>query len=118
MPGHTLRLDPETWDLTLDSGGHIATAEETYGIAQNVANAVRLFTEDAYYDPDRGVPHFLIDLGVAPDMSVVRNRIRRAALTVEGVSEAAVDITSITDRMMSGVIHLSTDQGGSADVAF
>lgn len=100
MAGHTLLLDTEAWDLTLDSGGNIATTQDSYGIAQNVANAVRLFTEDAYYDPDRGVPHFLIDLGVTPDMSVVRSRIRRAALTVDGVTEAGVEITNITDRVM------------------
>ena len=118
MAGHTLLLDTETWDLTLDSGGNIATAQDSYGIAQNVANAVRLFTRDAYYDPERGVPHFLIDLGVTPDMSVVRSRIRRAALTVDGVTDANVEITSITDRVMGGTIALTTETGDIVDVAF
>ena len=110
MAGYTLLLSAE-WDLTLDSGGNIATA-------QNVANAVRLFTRDAYYDPERGVPHFLIDLGVTPDMSVVRSRIRRAALTVDGVTDANVEITSITDRVMGGTIALTTETGDIVDVAF
>ena len=56
MPiGHTLTLDLNEWDLTLDSGGNIATSVGPYAIAQNVANAVRLFTNDAWYDPERGI---------------------------------------------------------------
>lgn len=117
MAGHTLLLD-ENWDLTLDSGGNIATSSGPYAIAQNVANAVRLFTNDAWYDPERGVPHFLIDLGVTPDMSVVRSRIRRAALAVDGVTDANVEITSITDRVMGGTIALTTETGDIVDVAF
>ena len=45
--GHTLLLSDD-WDLMLDSGGNIRTATGAYGIAQNVANRVRLFTNDAY----------------------------------------------------------------------
>ena len=47
--GHTLLLSDD-WDLMLDSGGNIRTATGAYGIAQNVANRVRLFTNDAYYN--------------------------------------------------------------------
>ncbi len=118
MAGHTLLLDTEAWDLTLDSGGNIATTQDSYGIAQNVANAVRLFMNDAYYDPERGVPHFLIDLGVTPDMSVVRSRIRRASLSVDGVTDANVEITTITDRVMGGTIAVTTEEGDIVDVAF
>ena len=118
MAGHTLLLDTEAWDLTLDSGGNIATTQDSYGIAQNVANAVRLFMNDAYYDPERGVPHFLIDLGVTLDMSVVRSRIRRASLSVDGVTDANVEITTITDRVMGGTIAVTTEEGDIVDVAF
>ena len=118
MAGHTLLLDTEAWDLTLDSGGNIATTQDSYGIAQNVANAVRLCMNDAYYDPERGVPHFLIDLGVTPDMSVVRSRIRRASLSVDGVTDANVEITTITDRVMGGTIAVTTEEGDIVDVAF
>ena len=45
--GHTLMLDPDEWDLILDDGGQIVDTAGAYGIAQNVANAVRLFTDDA-----------------------------------------------------------------------
>ena len=117
MAGHTLLLDTETWDVTLDGGGNIATAQDSYGIAQNVANAVRLFTRDAYYDPERGVPHFLIALGATPDMRVVRGRIRGAALAVDGVTDVNVEITGITDRVMGGTIAVTTESGDIVDVA-
>ena len=55
--GHSLLLDVE-WDIQLDASGNIAVTTGDYAVAQNVSNAVRLFTNDAYYDPDRGIPHF------------------------------------------------------------
>ena len=53
-------LDPDEWDLILDDGGQIVDTSGAYGIAQNVANAVRLFTDDAYYFRDRGIPAFYV----------------------------------------------------------
>lgn len=118
MAGHTLLLDIDTWDLTLDSGGNIATTRDGYGIAQNVANAVRLFTNDAWYDPDRGIPHFLVDLGRMPEGGVFRSRVRAAALTVDGVADATAEITGVENRTLRGTISLTTTGGDTADVAF
>ena len=49
---------------------------------------------------------------------MVRSRIRRAALAVDGVTDANVEITSITDRVMGGTIALTTETGDIVDVAF
>lgn len=117
MAGHTLLLDTDTWDLTLDAGGNIATTTDSYGIAQNVANAVRLFTNDAWYDPDRGIPHFVIDLGLLPQDSLVRARMTRAARGVDGVAGATVDITGLEDRVLTGTISLTLENGDVANVA-
>ena len=62
--GHTLTLDAD-WDLQLDAAGNIMTSSGDYAVAQNVANAVRLFTDDAYYDADRGIPHFALTLATS-----------------------------------------------------
>lgn len=118
MPGHTLTLDLDEWDLTLDSGGNIATCTGPYAIAQNVANAVRLFTNDAWYDPTRGIPHFIVDLGLLPESSVVRSRVGAAALGVDGVEKALVEIYGIENRVLSGNIQLTTTEGETASVAF
>lgn len=119
MTGYTLTLDIDSWDLTLDVGGNIATSFGAYAIAQNVANTVRLFTNDAYYDPDRGIPHFAIELGEKRNkIGVLRSRIIRAATDIDGVRSASFEIYGIEDRVLSGNISLTLDSGETADVAF
>ena len=114
----TLFLDQDTWDLALDGAGQIKVTSGPYAIAQNVANACRLFTNDAWYDPDKGIPHFAIDLGQRPSVAVVRNRIRKASLSVEGVANADVQVEGVTDRNMTGNIALTLEDGTQADVGF
>ena len=121
--GHTLTLDVD-WDLQLDAAGNIMTSSGDYAVAQNVANAVRLFTNDAYYDADRGIPHFALTLGRKPAMSVFRAAVRQAALGVDGVKAADVtdiqlaqrdtaspDGSAITPRTLTGDIQLTMEDG-------
>ncbi len=108
MNGHTLYLTPDNWDITLDSSGRLQTSANAYAIAQNVANAVRLFTNEAFFAMDEGIPHFEIELGFTrPALSVLRARIREAALNVEGVLDAAVDLDGVRDRKLTGEILLT-----------
>lgn len=117
MAGHTLLLD-QNWDLSLDGNGNLATVSGAYGIAQNVANAIRLFTNDAYYDPEKGIPHFTVDLKKAPQESVIRSRFIDAALTVSGVKNAEIAALALVNRNLTGEIHLETETGDKVDVAF
>lgn len=114
----SLMLDLDEWDLTLDAAGNIAVTTDAYAVAQNVANAVRLFTDDAWYDPQRGIPHFMVDLGHRPDASVVRNRVRKAALGVDGVAAAVVTVAGEDDRVLGGNIELTLTTGEYASVDF
>ena len=108
MNGHTLYLTPDSWDITLDSSGRLQTSANAYAIAQNVANAVRLFTNEAFFAMDEGIPHFEIELGYTrPALSVLRARIREAALNVEGVLDAAVNLDGVRDRKLTGEILLT-----------
>lgn len=108
MNGHTLYLTPDNWDITLDSSGRLQTSANAYAIAQNVANAVRLFTGEAFFAQDEGIPHFEIELGFTrPALSVLRARIREAALNVEGVLDATVNLDGIRDRKLTGEILLT-----------
>ena len=113
----TLLLN-NNWDIYLTASGNIAVTTGDYATAQNVANAVRLFTDDAYYAPEEGIPHFITDLGAHIDMSVARNRIRNAAVGVEGVAEATVTFDGIAERELTGTVSISMQNGSSADVAF
>ena len=114
MTAPTLYLNPDSWDITLDSSGRIARSTQAYAIAQNVANAVRLFTGEAYFAQDEGIPHFEIELGYTrPALSVLRARIREAALNVEGVQDAQVNINTpvSSDRRLTGEILLTVAVG-------
>lgn len=114
----TLTLDLETWDIGVDSAGQIAVSSGSYAIAQDVANACRLFTDDAYYDPTRGVPHFSIELGRIPNAAMLRQKLRQAALSVEGVADAKIEQLTINDRVLTGDIRLTLTTGETANVAF
>jgi hypothetical protein len=85
-----------------------------------VANAVRLFTNDAYLRQQKGVPHFSLDLGVRPSATEVRQVYRRAALEVENIADAFVDIAGFNTetRAMTGTITATTDNGETVNVEF
>lgn len=110
----TLFLNRKTWDLELDDSGLIAVANEASATAQNVANEARLFTEDAYFIQDQGVPHFLVELGRRVNASVLRSHLRRAALKVPDVREVlSVNIESFDPktRTLTGDIRFTTVEG-------
>jgi hypothetical protein len=102
----------EEWDITLDKNGNLATTEGSYCDAQNVANAIRLFTNDAYLAMDEGVPHFQIDLGIQPAMSEVRSWYRKRAMGVENIRSASVDIERIDKetRTLKGTVSCINEQ--------
>ena len=112
MTAHTLYLTPDSWDITLDSSGRIARSTQAYAIAQNVANAVRLFTGEAFFAMDEGIPHFDIELGkTRPALSVLRARMGEAALDVEGVLDAQITLDDVQERKLTGEILLIVADG-------
>ena len=112
MTAHTLYLNPDSWDITLDSSGRLQTSASAYAIAQNVANAVRLFTGEAFFAMDEGIPHFDIELGkTRPALPVLRARMREAALNVEGVLDAQITLDDVQERKLTGEILLTVADG-------
>lgn len=106
----TLNLT-DKWDIHVDKNGDIALSDGNYAIAQNAANAVRLFTNDAYFNQDRGIPHYDIELGHNPisSQSVLINRIREAVLNVDGVEDAQISLEFDNEtRTFGGEITLAT----------
>lgn len=114
---HSLFLDPDKWDLFVDKNGKIANCYAEYAIAQNVANACRLFTKDAYYNEDRGIPHFALELKEQPSIDILKNRLRDAALEVEGVADAKVVQLSTTDRILICIMLIQLNDGTMINVA-
>ena len=98
----TLLLDDTYWDLLTDINGNIAVASEPYALAQDVASAIKLFLGELWYNVDKGIPYFEEVLAHAPPLSVVRQYIVRAALTVPGVVSAVCIIQSFQGRTITG----------------
>lgn len=110
----TLLLDRETWDVTLDGSGRIALSGDEHATAQNVANEARLFTADAYFIQDQGIPHFIATLGRRVNNAVLRSYLRRAALRVPDVKGVlSVQITGFdpVTRTLTGDIQFTTVEG-------
>ena len=110
----SLHLVRDTWDITLDGVGRIALTAGDPATAQNVANEARLFTEDAYFQQDKGVPHFAVELGRRVNNAVLRSYLRRAALSVPDVREVlSVQIISFDPktRILTGDIQFTTVEG-------
>lgn len=111
----TLNLDQTLWDLTLNSVGHIELTGGEYATAQNVSNEARLFVADAYFIQDKGIPHFIVELGRrVSNMAVLHSYLRKAALRVVDVNDITsinvVDFDPIT-RTLSGDITFNTREG-------
>lgn len=119
MRKRTLYLNNH-WDITLDGAGNPATAAGRYADAQNVANAIRLFTKDAYIRQTQGVPHFSLDLGIQPSASEVRAIYRETAMDVENIRDAVVEIEGLDTetRAMTGRITATTEDNETVAVEF
>jgi hypothetical protein len=108
-------LDAASWDIKLTSSGRIALISDEAATAQNVANECRLFTDDAYFDQDSGIPYFVVALGEKlQNPTILNSYLRDAALLVEDVD----DVTSITvsdvdpvTRVLTGEIQFTTIGG-------
>jgi hypothetical protein len=106
------------WDIGLDSSGNLETTSNLYCDAQNVANAVRLFTKDAYLAQNKGVPHFDLDLARMPAFSAVRAVYRKNARAVENIRDAFINNLRVDNdtRTLNGVIIATTEDGQNVSV--
>lgn len=113
----SLYLD-DNWDITLNNNGDLATTSGLYCDAQNVANAIRLFTKDAFLAQDKGVPHFDLDLARMPAFSAVRSTYRKNARAVENIKDAVVQNLRVDNdtRTLNGVIIATTEDGQNVSV--
>ena len=115
---NTLLLN-DKWDIFTDDAGNIATVPDDYAIAQNVANTVRLFVGDAYFDIQKGVPYLTEIFSKKTDVSqsVIINRWRQAALSVAGVTACEPQPLYDTEgRIIGGRIAATTVNGTNVTV--
>lgn len=126
---NTLLLDPDTWDLTINAAGNIATASldapvdadrrAAYALAQDAASAIRTFKGECWYNTTVGVPYWEQILGKTPPLALLKQRFVEAALTVPGVVSAKCFLTyDRVNRTVGGQVQVSDSSGQTAAAAF
>ena len=117
---YTLSLN-EDWDIQADAVGRIRTTSGVRATAQNVANENRLFTNDAYFAKDSGIPHFSVTFGRRAPESALRSFVRSASLRVPAVAEvSAVRLADLAPqtRTLHGEITFTTKEGEDVSSTF
>lgn len=107
----------ESWDLKLTATGRLALAEGAKATAQAVANEIRRFMFDSYFDYDLGIPHFATELGHTLPEAALRAYIRKAALRVDDVAEVtAIELDGYDreTRTLTGRVTFKTAAGQTA----
>ena len=112
----TLLLDTGVWDLTLDADGNIAVASDPYSVAQDVASACRTWLGEVYFDTTIGVPYDQI-MGEEASFVFIKSQLQAAALTVDGVSNPVVYISSIKGRVLVGQVQFTDTNTGQVMTA-
>jgi hypothetical protein len=113
---NTLLLDINSWDLVLDAAGNIAVAAAPYALAQDVASAIKLFSGELWYDATQGIPYFSEILGHTPPITVFREYMVNAALTVPGVVSATCIIEQFENRTITGQVTFTDSTGQTQTV--
>jgi len=106
----TLYLDPETWDLVVDSYSNIAVASSPYAVAQDVASECLLWHGEARYDTSKGIPYEPSILGELPPPAKLISWFKSAAEGVPEVDTANV-VLDFKDRHLTGEIQISLESG-------
>lgn len=109
----TLLLSQSAWDLVLDAAGNIAVASEPYALAQDAASAIRTFLGEWYWDTSLGIPYLTKVFGKNPSLSQLKDLLVTAALSASpDISSAAVFISAITNRSVSGQVQVTSASTG------
>lgn len=112
---NTFLLDPDTWDL-LEFNGNIAFVGEPYSLAQDAASEIQTFLGEVFYDTTQGVNYGNILFGPRFNINYIKAQLTTVAMLVPDVVSATVTIQSLTNRVLSGQVHV-TNQAGQASAA-
>ena len=104
------------WDIALTPGGNLATVDGTDRIEQDVSTYERVFQGEQWYNTAAGVPYLNRELASLPPVELVRERARRRALEVPGVTDASIELTALEQRVLTGRIMVTTSDGESVNV--
>jgi hypothetical protein len=109
---YTAKLTP-SWDLQLNKEGNISTVTGPLSIAQNFANELRLWTNDAFYQIENGIDWKEVQLAKTLDSGVLIQIIKETGLRTAGVKTVDnVEIQEVDteNRILHGNITFTTEQ--------
>ena len=107
----------EDWDIFVDGTGQLAvTPSIEYDIAQQVANEIKLFEGEGWFDRSQGMPHFTKTFEANPNWSLIKQIFTQHVEAVDGVIESEIDFYLDKDRALHGVIYTTTTKGTLANV--
>jgi hypothetical protein len=115
---NTLMLNPDTWDLMIDSAKNIALASDPYSQAQDAASAIKVFEAECYYDTTLGIPYFEAIFGRVPPLGLIKSEVNQQALSVPGVATSACFITSFVSRKLGGQVQIVNTAGEKSTASF
>ncbi len=107
----TLKLN-NNWDLEVDSSGNIILVSGGYALAQQVANYIRAFKNDMFFDQNQGLDHFNLDITKRVNPSVIISAIENEALKVNGIKSAQCKLYRFENRILEGEVLLELTSGG------
>ncbi len=114
----TLKLT-QSWDLTVDGLGNIASATGSEAVAQDVASACRTVQGELFYDTSIGVPYPTLVWGKTFVPQLVRSLLEDAAKTVPGVVQAQATIAlDSRSRILSGDVSVIDENGQALNATF
>lgn len=116
----TALLTPN-WDLQLTPEGNILLTSGALAIAQNLANEIRLWTNDAYFQQANGIAWKEVQLAKKLDSSVLAQIIHEAGNCVSGVKSVdSVTVTAVDEesRTLHGEITITTELGETLSFVF
>lgn len=112
----SLKLDPETWDLVLDELGNIATVENPYACAQDVATACLAIRGECIYEKDTGVNYKEL-LNVKASTGAMAAALQVEALRMSYIARAEPTLINNRDtRRTTGVIAIMDTNGLDSSV--
>ena len=84
------------------------------GIVESCMEFLRICEREHF--PDVVVSIKAIELKKRPALSVLKSRVREAALGVDGVADCAVSVLNLEDRNLTGIALLTLKDGTTANV--
>ncbi|VEB99922.1 Uncharacterised protein [Cedecea lapagei] len=112
-------LDVDSWDLSLDAAGNIASTQNPYAVAQDAACSCSTFLGEAWYDTTLGLPYYERILGHWPGSQLINTKMATEAKKLPYVQDAFCTVTiSNGDRAASGVMTLTDTNNQQSTINF